>query len=219
MLYEPMTQFLQNAEKAHVMTLRRSLTVLALVVLCASPAAAAPITTLQFTIERPAPLLPIDNISFKLSVFDAPVNLWPGPFTPAANAGPSSFAAGQSTFFVDVSTPLDTAWFTIYGEYNVNLPNHGVYIADTNPPLNNGLPIGYGPPWISLAPLLLGQNVHGRFETIIYDGRNNGVGNLGSYTITAVPEPASLLLLGTGLAALAARRSRSRRAEPEVRRD
>ena len=199
----------------------------AALLLLASTAHASPINLL-LTTEHLWPSVGSPEISYAYRFFEADSNGWPNQTisVPQINlaGGSARVLPGVRQFEIPLDVEsLDNVYFTIYGDYVINHPSTLSLYVGLPPegpfPQWDGLSNAFGPPWIPLANL--GDGFGGNFAYFYGYSR----GPIGSWELTAapaevtpVPEPASMLLLGSGLAAVAARRYRltRRRSEPRV---
>jgi hypothetical protein len=195
--------------------LRRLLSAAALLLLLASSAQASTINLLLTTDINDTTLGPPELlINFKF--FESPENGWPYtahllPKIELAH-GTAIVLPGVTQFDITLDTnSLDDIYFTAWGFYKTfDWPEWNRYVAE--PPtgsVSDGLVYGYGPVWIPLADL--GAGFSGNFQYFWGNPR----GPIGSWSIdaapapvTPVPEPASLLLFGSGLAAVASKKYR-----------
>ena len=201
--------------------IRRLLPTTALLLVLASTAQAESINLL-LTMDHLWPTIGAPEITYVYRVFEAPSNGWPTqtdsvPQTVLAS-GSARILPGTTSHNLLLDTDsLDNVYMDIWGEYvtDPRLPfTLGRYVA--LPPEGpfpdwDALSFAYGPPWIPLADL--GDGLSGDFRYFFGFSR----GDIGTWEITAVadpvtpvPEPASLLLFGSGLAAMAAKRYRRR---------
>lgn len=191
--------------------LRRLLSAAALLLLLASRAQAAPIELL-FTVNHYTPIVGPPEIGLQFTFFESATNGWPGSFPPQpflANGG-AVLLPGVTQFSVSLdAVSLENIYFTAYGGYwsGPGFQFQSIYVAEPpTGPVPDALAYGYGPPWISLANL--GDGLSGEFRYIY--GYSNGP--IGTWEVTSVPEPTSVLLLGSGLAAVLASRYRQSKA-------
>lgn len=199
--------------------LRRLLPAAALLLLITSRAQAAPINLL-FTVNHFAPVSGPPEISLNFVFFQSATNGWPGSAPPQpflASGGSTALLPGVTQYNVSLDVAsLDNIYFTANGGYwsGPGLLTRSIFVAEPpTGPVPDVLAFGYGPPWISLAGL--GDGLSGDFRYIF--GYYNGP--IGTWQVTAtpnaapVPEPASLFLFGSGVAALAANRYRQVKAK------
>ena len=189
--------------------LRRLFSAVVLVLLLTSRAQAATID-LVLTVNLLEPTVGPPEISFNYSFFQSATNLWPflAPFHSGTSAGVLLPGVWQFNVSLD-AVSLDNVYFTGYGFYDSPFlpPDINIYVAE--PPtgrVSDALAYGYGPPWISLA------NMGGGYSGELYWIHGYSRGPIGTWAVTtaptAVPEPTSLLLLGSGLAAVVAKKYR-----------
>lgn len=194
--------------------LRRILTVSALLILLALPAQAATIDLL-LTVDHYAPIIGPPGIGFSFRFFESSTNGWPGALAPGPYLaqGSAGLLPGLTSFNVSLNAEsLDDVYFTADGGYFSGPGFQFLSLYAAHPPTGpvpDSLIFGYGPPWISLANL--GSGFSGDLQ--YFFGYSNGP--IGTWTVTpatAVPEPTSLFLIGSGVVALAANRYRKSRA-------
>lgn len=110
---------------------------------------------------------------------------------------------------------LDDIYLRAWGFYTIN-DTLSFYVAEPpEGPVQDATVFAFGAPWIPLADL--GDGLSGNFRYVSGISR----GPIGTWELTAVqdamtpvPEPTSIFLLGSGLAAVVARRYRRR--EPDL---
>ena len=177
---------------------------------------------LLLTMDHFWPTAGAPNIEYTYRLFEASRNGWPDrdgstPQTVLAS-GSAWVLPGVTQLDLSINVDsLDDVYLDIWGRYYIDptvastlglyyaLPP-GAVPADIDPYVT-----GYGPPWIPLTDL--DDGIAGRFQHAFGLSR----GPIGTWEISAVPdavtpvpEPASILLLGSGLAAVAAKKSRRR---------
>jgi hypothetical protein len=197
--------------------IRRLLSAAALLLILASRAQAAPINLL-LTVDMSAPTFGPPEINLRFNFFESASNGWPGPF-PIDSILTSGFATllpGVTQFNVPLDAEsLDNVYFTASGTYFGGPASDflSFYVADPPTGPASAFQVAtWGPAWISLANLDGGLS--GDFREKIGFSR----GPIGTWAlaaaptpITPVPEPASLLLLGSALAAVAAKNAVTRK--------
>lgn len=153
---------------------------------------------------------------FTYYFFQRPTDDWPATpvsFVGDALRGSGTLLPGETHFTVSLDFPdLSQAYFAGWGSYYLGIPplccGSNIFVAQgPNFGASAQDAYTYGPIWISLADL--GSGLSGRLEMI------NGVRDVlteKSWEITPVPEPATIVLFGTGLAA-AFRSRRMKRVE------
>jgi hypothetical protein len=198
---------------------RRLLSAAALLLLLTSRAEAATID-LVFTVDLYAPIVGPLERSLSFTFFKSNSNGWPGSFPPQpflASGGMTTLLPGVTSFAVSVdAVSLDDIYFNAYGSYlsGPGLGEFSLYVAE--PPTGSvpdSLAFTYGPPWISLQNL--GSGFSGNFQLI----NGSATGAIGTWALTPaapVPEPTSLLLFGTGIAAVGAKKYRQWQAERSI---
>jgi hypothetical protein len=202
-----------------IMMLRRLLSAVALLLLLTSRADAATINLL-LTVDINSPTSGPLDVGFSYEFFTSATGTWPGtplPRPPALATGGGSLSPGVTQFPISLNTEsLDNFYFIAYGEYTafggappIRFPSF--YVAGPPEGLSQDELVGlYGPPWIALESLSP-EGLTGGFDLIFGFNRPGGIG---TWTVTAaadpapVPEPTTLLLFGSGLAAIAAKKYR-----------
>ena len=188
---------------------RRLFQTVALLLLLTSPAHAETINLLLTANINEPTVGPREKL-FVYSFFQSPVNGWTDSFPPPSVAnGNATLLPGVTQFSVSFDAPsVDNIYFTAYGFYwsGPGLSVQSIFAAEPPAgPVPDVLVFEYGPPWIPLANL--GGGLSGGFRYIY--GFSNGP--IGTWAVTPVPEPASLFLFTSGLAAIAAKRYGRRR--------
>ncbi|HEX6163659.1 MAG TPA: PEP-CTERM sorting domain-containing protein [Vicinamibacterales bacterium] len=199
----------------------RSLLATTALLLILTPTAQASTINFLLTTEHYTPTIGPPEISFSFSIFESATNGWPfdqGARTVLASGG-GPLLPGVKHFTISLATAsLNNVYFIGWGSYwsGPGLSQLSIYVAEPpTGPVSDMLAWGYGPPWISMANL--GSGMASDFRYI--NGYSRGP--IGTWSMTAAPppmtsapEPASMLLLGSGLAALAARKYRQSKTRP-----
>ena len=193
--------------------LRRLVLAATLLLLLSSRLQAAPIE-LEFTFHHYTPIVSTP-VGLGFTFFRSPTNGWPGAFPPEPflAQGGAGLVPGASTH-VKVSLDTDSVhdvYFSAYGSFLSGPPGENFIslfvAAPPSGPVPGALALGYGPPWISL------RNIGAGFSGELQFFYGYSIGPIGTWrlepeTPLPVPEPASLLLFASGIAALAANRYR-----------
>jgi hypothetical protein len=207
--------------------IRRLLSAAALLLLLASPAQAATINLL-LEVDMHEPNVGPRELSFSFTFFQSASNGWPystlQPKTRLAGSG-ALLLPGVTQYNVSLNAAsLDDIYFMAFGDYRSPdpfrppslpplYPYISIYVAEPpTGPVDDGTAWGYGPPWIPLANL--GDGLSADFRYI--NGYSRG--DIGTWAITPAPadpvpapEPATMLLFGSGLVAIAAKKYRNRK--------
>lgn len=124
--------------------------------------------------------------------------------------GSGTITAGVTHFLLSLDvTDLSSLYFAGWGSVD-RFPNRSLFAASPPGGFDPGFAFAFGPPWVSLANVR-SQGLSERLVTFNGPPRPDGSFTEGTYELTEVPEPASILLLGTGLTMLVRRRLTKRR--------
>ena len=196
-------------------TLPRIVFTIALSLFCTSHAEGSPIE-LSFAITYYNPVVGPPDAFFQFSVFESATNEWPA----GSPSGSGSLATGGGGLLPGVAhfsaslnvADLTQVYFSAYGGYFIS-PLMATNLFTAEPPtghVSDLLVYGYGPPWISLTDLGP-DGLSGDLWTFYgYPHQADGSFKEGTWEVTAAPEPASIFLLGTGIAATVVRLRRTK---------